>query len=46
LRAAATLGIRTVGFLVRETRREAEDALAMLGGWNSFDVALLSEYTD
>jgi stage III sporulation protein SpoIIIAA len=46
LRAAATLGIRTVGFLVRETRREAEDTLAMLGGWNSFDVALLSEYPD
>jgi hypothetical protein len=44
LRAAATLGVRTVGFLVRETRREAEDTIAMLGGWNSFDIALLSEY--
>ena len=45
LRAAATLGIRTVGFLVRESRQEAEDTLTMLGGWSSFDVALLSEHT-
>jgi len=46
LRAAATLGIRTVGFLVRESRHDAENTLTMLGGWSSFDVALLSEHTD
>jgi 2-succinyl-5-enolpyruvyl-6-hydroxy-3-cyclohexene-1-carboxylate synthase len=44
LRAAATLGVRTVGFLVRESRHGAEDTIAMLGSWSSFDVALLSEY--
>ena len=43
LRAAATLGIRTVGFLVRDSRKEATDTLSILGGWSSFDVALLSE---
>jgi type IV secretory pathway ATPase VirB11/archaellum biosynthesis ATPase len=43
LRAAATLGIRTVGFLVRDSRKEADDTLSILGGWSSFDVALLSE---
>jgi hypothetical protein len=29
---------------VRESRQEANNTIAMLGSWNSFDVALLSEY--
>lgn len=44
LRAAATLGIKTVAFIVRPSRKEADDTLTMLGSWSSFDVALLSEY--
>ncbi len=44
LRAAATLGIKAVAFLVRPSRKEADDAVTMLGSWGSFDVALLSEY--
>ncbi len=44
LRAAATLGIKAVAFLVRPSRKEADDTVTMLGSWGSFDVALLSEY--
>ncbi len=44
LRAAATLGIKPVAFIVRGSRKEADDTLTMLGSWSSFDVALLSEY--
>lgn len=44
LRAAATLGIKTVAFVVRPSRKEADDLLTMLGSWGSFDVAVLSEY--
>ncbi|HTU68902.1 MAG TPA: hypothetical protein VMF11_01160 [Candidatus Baltobacteraceae bacterium] len=44
LRAAATFGIRPVAFVARETRRDANDLLTMLGPWGSFDVVLLSEH--
>jgi len=44
LRAAATLGIKTVAYIVRPSRKEAQDTLTMLGSWGSFDIALLSEY--
>jgi hypothetical protein len=44
LRAAATLGIHPIGFIVRERRSEADNTLTMLGSWNSFDLALLSTY--
>jgi hypothetical protein len=44
LRAAATLGIRPVGYIVREHRVDASNALTLLGSWNSYDVALLSSY--
>jgi len=43
LRAGATFGIRPVAFLVRETRKDAEDALRMLGPWGGYDLVLLSE---
>ncbi|HUA07676.1 MAG TPA: hypothetical protein VMA98_00255 [Candidatus Acidoferrales bacterium] len=43
LRAAATLDIHPVGCIVRESRTEADNTVTMLGSWNSFDVALLSE---
>ena len=43
LRAGATFGIHTVAFIVRETRKEADDLVAMLGSWSSFDLAILSE---
>ncbi|HUN30160.1 MAG TPA: hypothetical protein VMV65_10180, partial [Alphaproteobacteria bacterium] len=39
LRAAATLGVRTVAFLVRDSRKEADDTIKILGPWASFDVA-------
>jgi type IV secretory pathway ATPase VirB11/archaellum biosynthesis ATPase len=44
MRAAATLGIRTVAFIVRDRRVDAENLLTILGAWSSFDLALLSEY--
>ncbi|HTZ55096.1 MAG TPA: hypothetical protein VMB20_08515 [Candidatus Acidoferrum sp.] len=44
LRAAATLGIKPVAFIVRASRKEADDTVTMLGSWSSFDIALLSEY--
>jgi hypothetical protein len=44
LRAAATLGIRAVAYIVAEKRKEAENVMTILGAWNSFDVALLSTY--
>jgi hypothetical protein len=44
LRAAATLGIKPVAFIVRPSRTEADNTITMLGSWSSFDVALLSEY--
>lgn len=44
MRAAATLGIRPVGYIVRETRKEANDLVTLLGSWNSFDIELLSSY--
>jgi hypothetical protein len=44
LRAAATLGVHTASYIVRETRSEANNLITMLGSWASFDVALLSEY--
>jgi hypothetical protein len=44
LRAAATLGIKAVAFIVRETRKDANNVVTMLGSWSSFDVALLSQY--
>jgi ADP-ribose pyrophosphatase YjhB (NUDIX family) len=44
LRAAATLGIKPVAFIVRPSRKEADNLLTMLGSWSSFDIALLSEY--
>jgi len=43
LRAGATFGIHTLAFVVRETRKEADDLVTMLGSWSSFDLALLSE---
>jgi hypothetical protein len=45
LRAAATLGIRAVGYVVRERRHDAENLLTLLGPWNSFDFALLGSYS-
>jgi hypothetical protein len=44
LRAAATLGIKPVAFIVRPSRTEADNTITVLGSWSSFDVALLSEY--
>ncbi|HTX55667.1 MAG TPA: hypothetical protein VMD47_01050 [Candidatus Acidoferrales bacterium] len=44
LRAAATLGIKAVAYIARASRKEAENTVTMLGPWNSFDLALLSEY--
>jgi hypothetical protein len=44
LRAGAQLGIKPVAFIVRPSRKEADDLLTMLGPWGSFDMALLSEY--
>lgn len=44
LRAAATLGVKPVAYIVRASRKEADDTVTMLGSWSSFDVALLSEY--
>lgn len=44
MRAAATLGIRPVGYIVRETRKEANDLMTLIGSWSSFDVELLSTY--
>ena len=44
MRAAATLGIRPVAYIVRETRKEANDLMTLLGSWNSFDIELLSSY--
>ena len=43
LRAAATLDVRPVGYIVRESRTEADNTVTMLGSWNSFDIVLLSE---
>jgi hypothetical protein len=45
LRAAATLGVRPIAYIVRETRSECNNLMTMLGPWSSFDVALLSEYS-
>jgi hypothetical protein len=44
MRAAATLGIRPVGYLVRDKRVEADNLMTVLGKWNSFDVVLLGSY--
>lgn len=44
LRAAATLGIHPVAYIVRDTRAECNNLITMLGPWSSFDVALLGEY--
>lgn len=44
LRAAATLGIKPVAYIVRPSRTEANNMITMLGSWSSFDIALLSEY--
>jgi hypothetical protein len=44
MRAAATLGIRPVGYIVREKRKEAENLMTLLGPWNSFDTELLGTY--
>jgi hypothetical protein len=44
VRAAATLGIRPVGYIVREHRVDASNALTLLGSWNSYDITLLSWY--
>jgi cell division inhibitor SulA len=44
MRAAATLGIRPVGYIVKERRVDASNALTLLGSWNSYDVSLLSAY--
>ena len=43
LRAGATFGIHTVAFAVRETHKEVDDLVAMLGPWSSIDLAVLSE---
>jgi hypothetical protein len=43
-RAAATLGIRPVGYIIREKRSEAKDLMTLLGPWNSFDIELLGSY--
>jgi hypothetical protein len=44
MRAAATLGVRPVGYIVREKRSEADNLMTLLGTWNSFDIALLGSY--
>lgn len=44
LRAAATLGIRAVAYIVGEKRKEAENIMTVLGTWSSFDVELLGTY--
>jgi hypothetical protein len=43
LRAAATLGIHPIAFIVRDSRAEANNLMTMLGSWASFDMALLTE---
>ncbi|HEX8805415.1 MAG TPA: hypothetical protein VF741_00645 [Candidatus Aquilonibacter sp.] len=44
LRAAATLGIKAVAYIVRPSRTDAANMITVLGSWSSFDIALLSEY--
>lgn len=44
IRAAATLGIRPVAYIVRERRADAQALMTLLGSWNSFDITLLGTH--
>jgi len=43
LRAGAVFGVRCAAYIVRETRKEANDLIMLLGPWGSHDLVLLSE---